>query len=79
MPYTIKKDRNEMKRELALLLAKLYAEDNDETPLRFTFDNTMIITLGAGEIIQVDLKRIHKNKTLFPQFDLAGVIGYEMA
>ena len=77
--YTVKQDRNEMKRELARLLATMYAEDNDETPLRFTFDSTLIVTLASGEIIQVDLKRIHKNKTLFPDMDFVRLVGYELA
>ena len=79
MTYTVKQDRNEMKRELARLLATMYAEDGEESPPPFLFTNKDIPALPASVVMKVTVKMEHKNKTLLPQFDLAGVVGYEMA
>jgi hypothetical protein len=71
-----KQDRAAMKRELARLLAQMEAEDGEENPPPYVFTNNDIIILPASVEMEVRVRMRHKNKTLFPQFDLAGVVGY---
>jgi hypothetical protein len=71
-----KKDRAAMKRELARLLAQMEAEDGEESPPPYVFNNNDIIILPASVEMEVRVRMRHKNKTLLPQFDLAGVVGY---
>jgi hypothetical protein len=73
---TEQKNIQDMERELALMLATLYAQENDETPQVFVFDSALIPTLHAGETVEVKVRRTHRRGVLFPSWDLAGVVGY---
>lgn len=69
-------DRTAMKRELALLLAQLYAEDGEENPPPYLFTYVDIPILPASVEMEVRVIMRHKNKTTLSLFDLAGVTGY---
>ena len=53
-------------REIAKLLATLYASSGEEVPLTFAFDNKAIYILGSGEMIEVKARRLHKKPIFYP-------------
>ena len=67
-------DRNqELMREFALLLAKVYETTGVETPEVFVFDRSLIVQLRASEIIEVKVKRCHRYNPLRNVDIMAGV------
>jgi hypothetical protein len=61
---------------LSQLAATCYADEGTDEPRLYVFTNKDIPTLRAGEVLEVRLRRTHRIVTQFPQFDLAGVIGF---
>ena len=65
-----------MEREIALMLAKLFAQENEAGHLLFTFTRNEIPTLKLGQAIVVEVKWDNRARAnLFPEFDFAGVVG----
>jgi hypothetical protein len=66
-------EKQQLMREFALLLAKTYETTNDEAPLVFVFDRTLIPQLGASEQIEVKVRRTHRYNPLRNVDIMAGV------
>jgi hypothetical protein len=61
---------------LCLIAATCYADEGTDEPRLYVFTPKQIPTLGAGEVLEVRLRRTHRYSDLLPVFDLAGVIGF---
>ena len=69
----VKVDIPALMRGQALNLAATYTVSNDETPLVFVFDKSLIPQLNASEIIEVKVRRCHRYNPLRHVDIMAGV------
>ena len=64
-------DTDEVKKELAYLLAKVKAMENDEAVDMFVFDRALLPSLRASEVIEVKIRRTHGKPITKPFYDVS--------